>query len=157
MLDFLRNDFWDISDEDIKLGLENVVKNTSLKGRWQALSENPKVICDTGHNEAGISYVIKQITQQKFDNLHIVLGFVREKDVERVLELFPKNARYYFCKPNIPRGLDVDILKEVATKKGLIGQAYSSVDNALTAAKKQALPSDFIFVGGSTFVVAEVV
>ncbi len=157
VLDFLRNDFWEISDEDIKLGLENVVKNTSLKGRWQTLSENPKVICDTGHNEAGISYVIKQITQQKFDNLHIVLGFVREKDVERVLELFPKNARYYFCKPNIPRGLDVDILKEVATKKRLVGQAYSSVNEALTAAKEQALPSDFIFVGGSTFVVAEVV
>ncbi len=157
VLDFLRNDFWEISDEDIKLGLENVVKNTSLKGRWQTLSENPKVICDTGHNEAGISYVIKQITQQKFDNLHIVLGFVREKDVERVLELFPKNARYYFCKPNIPRGLDVDILKEVATKKGLVGQAYDSVSNALIAAKEQASPSDFIFVGGSTFVVAEVV
>ncbi len=157
VLDFLRNGFWEISDEDIKLGLENVAKNTSLKGRWQTLSENPKVVCDTGHNEAGISYVIKQITQQKFDNLHIVLGFVREKDVERVLELFPKNAHYYFCKPNIPRGLDVDILKEVATKKGLIGQAYDSVNNALRAAKEQALPSDFIFVGGSTFVVAEVV
>lgn len=157
VLDFLRNDFWEISEEDIKLGLENVVKNTSLKGRWQTLSENPTVVCDTGHNEAGISYVIKQIAQQKFDSLHIVLGFVKEKDVERVLDLFPKNAQYYFCKPNIPRGLDVAVLKEIASDKGLTGEAFNSVNEALLAAKKQALPSDFIFVGGSTFVVAEVV
>lgn len=157
VLDFLRNDFWEISEEDIKLGLENVVKNTSLKGRWQMLSENPTVVCDTGHNEAGISYVIEQIAQQKFDSLHIVLGFVKEKDVEHVLDLFPKNAQYYFCKPNIPRGLDVAVLKEIASGKGLTGEAFNSVNEALLAAKKQALPADFIFVGGSTFVVAEVV
>ncbi|MDO5105562.1 folylpolyglutamate synthase/dihydrofolate synthase family protein [Capnocytophaga sp.] len=157
VLDFLRNDFWEISDENIKNGLLNVVKNTGLKGRWQTLSENPKIICDTGHNEAGLAYVIEQISKQSYDNLHLVLGFVKEKDVETVLDMFPKKAHYYFCKPNIPRGLDVEILTEMASRKGLIGKAYTSVNEALTAAKKHSLPSDFIFVGGSTFVVAEIV
>lgn len=157
VLDFLRNDFWEISDENIKNGLLNVVKNTGLKGRWQTLSENPKIICDTGHNEAGLAYVIEQISKQSYDSLHLVLGFVKEKDVETVLDMFPKKAHYYFCKPNIPRGLDVEILTEMASRKGLIGKTYSSVNEALTAAKKHSLPSDFIFVGGSTFVVAEIV
>lgn len=157
VLDFLRNDFWEISEEDIQLGLLNVVKNTGLKGRWQTLSKNPTIVCDTGHNEAGISYVVEQILQQKFTDLHIVLGFVKEKDVEHVLDLFPKNAHYYFCKPNIPRGLEVRKLFEIASKKNLIGQAYESVEKALNAAKENANPTDFIFVGGSTFVVAEVV
>lgn len=157
VLDFLRNDFWEISEEDIQLGLLNVVKNTELKGRWQTLSKNPTIVCDTGHNEAGISYVVEQILQQKFTDLHIVLGFVKEKDVEHVLDLFPKNAHYYFCKPNIPRGLEVRKLFEIASKKNLIGQAYESVEKALNAAKENANPTDFIFVGGSTFVVAEVV
>ncbi|MDO4229292.1 MAG: folylpolyglutamate synthase/dihydrofolate synthase family protein [Capnocytophaga sp.] len=157
VFDFLRNDFWEISDEDIALGLLNVIKNTGLKGRWQTLSENPKIVCDTGHNQAGLSYVMKQIAQQKFTKLHIVLGFVKEKDVEHVLDLFPKEACYYFCKPNIPRGLDVHILHNIASKKGLVGESYNSVNQALTAAKHQAQTSDFIFVGGSTFVVAEVV
>lgn len=157
VLDFLRNDFWEISEEDIQLGLLNVVKNTGLKGRWQTLSKNPTIVCDTGHNEAGISYVVEQILQQKFTDLHIVLGFVKEKDVEHVLDLFPKNAHYYFCKPNIPRGLEVRKLFEIASKKNLIGQAYESVEKALNAAKENANPTDFIFIGGSTFVVAEVV
>lgn len=157
VLDFLRNDFWEISEEDIQLGLLNVVKNTGLKGRWQTLSKNPTIVCDTGHNEAGISYVVEQILQQKFTDLHIVLGFVKEKDVEHVLDLFPKNAHYYFCKPNIPRGLEVGKLFEIASKKNLIGQAYESVEKALNAAKENANPTDFIFIGGSTFVVAEVV
>lgn len=157
VLDFLRNDFWEISDEDIASGLLNVVKNTGLKGRWQTLGENPKIVCDTGHNEAGLSYVMKQITEQTFTKLHIVLGFVKEKDVEHVLDLFPKEAQYYFCKPNIPRGLDVHTLQKIASAKGLSGNSYNSVREALDAAKLQALPSDFIFVGGSTFVVAEVV
>ena len=157
VLDFLRNDFWEISEEDIQLGLLNVVKNTGLKGRWQTLSKNPTIVCDTRHNEAGISYVVEQILQQKFTDLHIVLGFVKEKDVEHVLDLFPKNAHYYFCKPNIPRGLEVGKLFEIASKKNLIGQAYESVEKALNAAKENANPTDFIFIGGSTFVVAEVV
>ncbi|ATA90233.1 tetrahydrofolate synthase [Capnocytophaga stomatis] len=157
VLDFLRNDFWEISDDDIKAGLLNVVKNTGLKGRWQTLCEKPKIVCDTGHNEAGLSYVIKQISQQSFEKLHIVLGFAKDKDVEAALDMFPKDATYYFCKPNIPRGLDVHILTEIATKKGINGKAYDSVKQALQAAKENANSEDFIFVGGSTFVVAEIV
>ncbi|GIJ95444.1 tetrahydrofolate synthase [Capnocytophaga stomatis] len=157
VLNFLRNDFWEISDDDIKAGLLNVVKNTGLKGRWQTLCEKPKIVCDTGHNEAGLSYVIKQISQQSFEKLHIVLGFAKDKDVEAALDMFPKDATYYFCKPNIPRGLDVHILTEIATKKGINGKAYDSVKQALQAAKENANSEDFIFVGGSTFVVAEIV
>lgn len=157
VLDFLRNNSWKISDEDIKSGLLNVVKNTNLKGRWQSLGENPKIICDTGHNEAGISYVVKQIAQQTFKKLHMVIGFVKDKDVEQVLDLLPKEAIYYFCKPNIPRGLEVSVLKEMARRKGLIGKDFTSVEEALATAKKQAETSDFIFIGGSTFVVAEIV
>lgn len=157
VLDFLRNHFWDISEENIAIGLKSVVKNTNLKGRWQTLGENPKIICDTGHNEAGLSYVLDQIAKETYKNLHIVLGFVKEKDVETVLKMFPKTAHYYFCKPNIPRGLDVHLLKELANKNNLKGDTYSSVELALTFAKKNAIPEDFIFVGGSTFVVAEVV
>lgn len=157
VLDFLKNNFWEISDNDIKTGLLNVVKNTGLRGRWQTLSEKPKIVCDTGHNEAGLSYVIEQISQQSFEKLHIVLGFAKDKDVNSALDMFPKNATYYFCKPNIPRGLDVQILYEIATKKGIKGKAYNSVKNALEAAKENAKPEDFIFVGGSTFVVAEIV
>ncbi|MDO4782379.1 MAG: folylpolyglutamate synthase/dihydrofolate synthase family protein [Capnocytophaga felis] len=157
VLDFLRNDFWEISDDDIKIGLLNVVKNTGLKGRWQTLCEKPKIVCDTGHNEAGLSYVIKQISQQSFDKLHIVLGFAKDKDVEAALTMFPKDAKYYFCKPNIPRGLDTHILTEIAVKKGINGKAYNSVKQALEAAKENANSEDFIFIGGSTFVVAEIV
>ncbi|MFK8271742.1 bifunctional folylpolyglutamate synthase/dihydrofolate synthase [Capnocytophaga stomatis] len=157
VLDFLRNDFWEISDDDIKAGLLNVVKNTGLKGRWQTLCEKPKIVCDTGHNEAGLSYVIKQISQQSFEKLHIVLGFAKDKDVEAALDMFPKDATYYFCKPNIPRGLDVHILTEIATKKGINGKAYDSVKQALETAKENANSKDFIFVGGSTFIVAEIV
>lgn len=157
VLNYLRNNSWEISEENIEKGLLNVVKNTKLKGRWQTISENPKIVCDTGHNIAGISYVIEQISKQDFKNLHLVLGFVKDKDVDAVLSLFPKNAFYYFCKPNIPRGLDAEIVKEIAQQKGLNGNVFGSVEEALESAKQNAQSSDFIFVGGSTFVVAEIV
>lgn len=157
VLNYLRNNSWKISEENIEKGLLNVVKNTKLKGRWQTISENPKIVCDTGHNIAGISYVIEQISKQDFKNLHLVLGFVKDKDVDAVLSLFPKNAFYYFCKPNIPRGLDAEIVKEIAQQKGLNGNVFGSVEDALESAKQNAQSSDFIFVGGSTFVVAEIV
>lgn len=156
-MNYLRNNSWKISEENIEKGLLNVVKNTKLKGRWQTISENPKIVCDTGHNIAGISYVIEQISKQDFKNLHLVLGFVKDKDVDAVLSLFPKNAFYYFCKPNIPRGLDAEIVKEIAQQKGLNGNVFGSVEDALESAKQNAQSSDFIFVGGSTFVVAEIV
>ena len=153
--DFLKHQGWDISDENLKNGLLNVVKNTHLKGRWQTLSTHPTVVCDTGHNIGGLTYVMEQLKKQTYTQLHIVIGFVKEKDVKGVLELFPKEAHYYFCSPNIKRGLAVDILKEIATAKGLKGEAYSSVQEAVSAAKAKAQPTDFIFIGGSTFVVSE--
>ena len=147
---------WDITPENIAQGLLHVVHNTNLKGRWQTLGSCPTIVCDTGHNVGGLTYVMEQLKKQTYTHLHIVVGFVKEKDVNSVLELFPKEATYYFCSPAIARGLNVDTLKEIATAKGLQGERYSSVAEALNAAKAQALPSDFIFVGGSTFVVAEV-
>lgn len=153
--DFLKHQGWDISDENLKNGLLNVVKNTHLKGRWQTLSTHPTVVCDTGHNIGGLTYVMEQLKKQAYTQLHIVIGFVKEKDVKGVLELFPKEAYYYFCSPNIKRGLAVETLKEIATAKGLKGEAYSSVQEAVSAAKAKALPTDFIFIGGSTFVVSE--
>ena len=155
VIDFLKHQGWDISDENLKNGLLNVVKNTHLKGRWQTLSTNPTVVCDTGHNIGGLTYVMEQLKKQTYTQLHIVIGFVKEKDVKGVLELFPKEAHYYFCSPNIKRGLAVEILKEIATAKGLKGEAYSSVQEAVSAAKAKAQPTDFIFIGGSTFVVSE--
>ena len=148
---------WDITPENIAQGLLHVVHNTNLKGRWQTLGSYPTIVCDTGHNVGGLTYVMEQLKKQTYTHLHIVVGFVKEKDVNSVLELFPKEATYYFCSPAIARGLNVNTLKEIATAKGLQGEAYSSVAEALNVAKAQALPTDFIFVGGSTFVVAEVV
>ena len=146
-----------ISKENIHSGLANVVKNTNLKGRWQTLASKPKVICDTAHNTEGLTYVLEQLTNEKYNTLHIVLGVVNDKNLETILPLFPKNATYYFCKPNIPRGLDVSILKETASRFNLIGMEYTSVNKAYKNAKKNASTNDLIFIGGSTFVVAEVV
>jgi dihydrofolate synthase/folylpolyglutamate synthase len=144
-----------ITAENIKSGLLQVVKNTGLQGRWQQLGEFPKVICDTAHNKNGLEIVINQIQKEKFEKLHIVLGVVNDKDLNEVLPLFPKNAIYYFCKPNIPRGLDATILQEKAKKFDLKGDTYSSVTDAYIHSKKNATKNDFIFIGGSTFVVAE--
>ncbi|MBF4470139.1 MULTISPECIES: bifunctional folylpolyglutamate synthase/dihydrofolate synthase [Flavobacterium] len=144
-----------VSGENIQLGLMNVVKNTGLLGRWQQLGANPKVICDTAHNKHGLEIVLKQIQKETFENLHIVLGVVNDKELDEVLPLFPKNAAYYFCRPNIPRGLDADILKEKALMFELTGNTYSSVSEAYATAKNNAAKNDFIYAGGSTFVVAE--
>ena len=145
-----------ISEENIKNGFLNVVKNTGLLGRWQQLNDSPKVICDTAHNSHGLKIVLNQIQNEKFDELHIVLGVVNDKDLNDILTLFPKKAKYYFCKPNIPRGLNAKILEENANKYNLKGKVYNSVSNAYTNAIKNANTNDFIYIGGSTFVVAEV-
>lgn len=146
-----------VSEENIKNGFLNVVKNTELLGRWQILQEKPKIICDTAHNKNGLEIVLAEIQKEKFDKLHIVFGAVNDKDLDSVLPLFPKNAHYYFCKPNVPRGLETDVLQEKTKHFSLNGKSYSSVKNALKSAKKNASETDLIFVGGSTFVVAEVV
>ena len=139
-----------------KKGLSQVVKNTGLQGRWQQLGESPKIICDTAHNTHGLTIVLRQIQKEVFDSLHIVLGVVNDKDLNEVLPLFPKNAIYYFCKPNIPRGLDASILAQKASLYELNGEIYNSVSVAYAQAKQNAQSSDFIYVGGSTFVVAEI-
>ncbi len=146
-----------IQERNIVSGLQNVVENTGLMGRWQTLGENPKIVCDTAHNYEGLSLVLQQIQLQKFNTLHIVLGFVKDKKLDSVLPLFPKNAKYYFVRPNIRRGLDVELLRKTANDLGLKGNSYSSIEKALQMVLKNAKEDDFIFVGGSTFVVAEVV
>ena len=146
---------YDISEQALRVGLLNVGRNTGLKGRWQVLQTTPKVICDTAHNKEGLSLVMEQLRKESYQTLHIVLGMVNDKDLSSILFLFPKTARYYFCKPNIPRGLDVEELKGEALKFGLIGAAYASVDAAYNQALNNAMPEDLIYAGGSTFVVAE--
>lgn len=146
-----------ISDKSLKTGLLNVVANTSLQGRWQILGTEPKIICDTAHNKEGLFYVMKQIQNESYNQLHIVFGVVNDKDLDTIIPLLPKKAVYYFCKPNVQRGLDADILKTVFEKKQLFGKAYNSVNEALTSAKSNAHKDDLIYVGGSTFVVAEII
>jgi dihydrofolate synthase/folylpolyglutamate synthase len=144
-----------VSDENLKSGLLNVIKNTGLQGRWQQLGENPKIICDTAHNQHGLAVVMNQIGKETFENLHIVLGVVNDKDLDSILPLFPKKAHYYFCKPDSSRGLSTEILQKAAEKYDLKGERYDSVQAAFLEAKKNAEKNDFIYVGGSTFVVAE--
>jgi dihydrofolate synthase/folylpolyglutamate synthase len=147
-----------IYDDVIKKGLLNVVKNTGLKGRWQILQQQkPKIICDTAHNKEGLTYVMHQINEEGFDKLHMVFGVVNDKDVNSILPLLPKKATYYFCKPNIPRGLDAEVLKNIFLENGFKGSRYNSVNEALESAKLKAGLQDLIYVGGSTFVVAEII
>ena len=146
---------FNISQINIEKGFENVVRNTGLQGRWQQLGDAPKIICDTAHNKDGLSIVLHQIEKETFENLHIVLGLVNDKDLNEILPLFPKNAIYYFCKPDVPRGLPAITLQTVAAKFNLIGNLYDSVKEAYTSAKNNATKNDFIYIGGSTFVVAE--
>jgi dihydrofolate synthase/folylpolyglutamate synthase len=155
-LTILNKGNWNISDKHITKGLSAVVENTGLLGRWQILGESPLIICDTGHNEQGIIEIVKQLTQIDCKALHIVFGVVNDKSIDSVLERLPKYAHYYYCKANIQRALAVDELSALAVKSGLKGMKCSSVEEALNAAKKNADQDDVIFVGGSTFVVAEV-
>lgn len=144
-----------ISTDQLKEGLLHVVKNTGLQGRWQQLGKKPKIICDTAHNKHGLNVVMKQLQNEKYEKLHIVLGVVNDKDLDAILPLFPKEAQYYFCSPNSSRGLPADTLKNAAEKFGLEGEKYDSVAIAFAEAKKNAIENDFIYAGGSTFVVAE--
>ncbi|MFD0834241.1 bifunctional folylpolyglutamate synthase/dihydrofolate synthase [Mariniflexile aquimaris] len=148
---------FNISKQNIKDGLRNVVKNTGLMGRWQVLQVHPKIVCDTGHNKDGLTYVMNQLSKEQFEALHIVFGVVNDKDLSTIIDLLPKNARYYFCKPDIPRGLDAQELKNILKPHGIEGLAYNSVNQAYKMALENATANDFIFVGGSTFVVAEII
>ena len=146
-----------ISKKNIKQGLLKVVKNTGLLGRWQILKERPKVVCDTGHNREGLIYLMQQLSNETFESLHIVFGVVNDKDLRSILDLLPKKATYYFCKPNIPRGLDAEELQQTFSSYKLKGRAYKSVNEAYNSALNNARKDDFIYVGGSTFVVAEII
>ena len=146
-----------IEENHIMLGLKNVILNTGLLGRWQILKQKPFVVCDTAHNSHGLKVVVSQISKHQFETLHVVLGVVNDKDLDTILPLFPKNAKYYFCKPNLPRGLNADLLQVKAANFGLQGEVFDSVSSAYIAALDVAQDVDFIYIGGSTFVVAEIV
>ena len=154
-VEILKNEF-NITEENIKNGLKNVVELTSLMGRWQKLSTSPLVIADTGHNVAGMQYIVSQIDDIKADVKRLVIGMVGDKDITSMLKLLPKDAIYYFCNAQIPRALPAEELKAKASEFGLKGNAYPSVADALEAAKHDASENDFIFVGGSNFTVAEI-
>jgi len=148
---------WKIGDKHIKDGIRNVQLNNGLRGRWENLSENPKIICDTGHNIDGLSNVTNQLKKINFNKLHIVFGTVNDKKINDILNLLPKDAKYYFCKAKIDRALDANKLKSIAKEHELLGESFESVEKALLNAKNNAKKEDLIFVGGSTFVVAEVI
>ena len=145
-----------ITTQNIQNGIENVIKLTGLKGRWQKLGESPLIICDTGHNVDGLKDVVHQIRAQKFKNLFIVLGMVKDKDISNVIRLLPREAYYFFCQATIPRALEAKFLAEKAKAAGLQGEVVQDVNKAIAAAKSKAGKEDFIFIGGSTFVVAEI-
>ncbi len=155
-VELMKQKGWIVSNEDIFTGLSDAAKLTGLMGRWQIIGANPKIVCDTAHNSDGISQIVKQIEQTPFRNLHIVFGMVNDKEPDKVLSLLPKNATYYFTKANIPRALNEKILKERALKYNFRGDCYSSVHEALNNAMENAGKDDLIYVGGSTFVVAEI-
>ena len=147
---------WNISEDNIKNGIGNILKNTAFMGRWQTLSEHPLIICDIGHNEDGIKQVTQQIEKLHFNKLHFVFGVVKDKNIETILSLLPEKAQYYFCQANIDRAMDAKELVKKAITSGLKGAAHTSIKQALETAKKNATKDDLIFVGGSAFVVAEV-
>jgi dihydrofolate synthase/folylpolyglutamate synthase len=144
-----------IPDEAVYSGLSNTVEITGLQGRWQTISRNPLVICDTGHNIAGIQEVLLNIQATAYQHLHIVIGMLKDKDITSVLSLLPATAKYYFCQPQLERALPAATLAQQAANFDLKGEVFGTVSMALAAAKKNAGPDDLIFVGGSTFVVAE--
>jgi dihydrofolate synthase/folylpolyglutamate synthase len=154
-LDVLQDKGFETDRKRIRKALSSVKKLTGFAGRWQVIDKHPLTICDTAHNPDGVQLTMKQLSEQQFSKLHMVVGMVSDKDVTAVLKLFPKNATYYFCKPDIPRGMDAKELKQKAAAFQLSGKSYTSVSEALHAAKQQAGRNDLIYVGGSTFVVGE--
>jgi dihydrofolate synthase / folylpolyglutamate synthase len=153
----LRGQGFTITDGHIATALAKVKELTGLHGRWEIIRHDPLTICDTGHNPEGITEVLKNISAVPYQHLHFVMGMVNDKDTGKIMSVLPKNATYYFCKPDIPRGLDAEVLKQQAERYNLHGEIYVSVKAALEAAQGNAGKNDLIFAGGSTFVVAEIV
>ncbi len=146
---------YQLTESNIRKGFSQVCELTGLMGRWQKLESEPTLICDTGHNVGGISYIIEQLEHQKYERLHIVIGMVNDKDISGVLSMLPKNATYYFTKASVKRALSEKELQSLAMQSGLHGDTYPDVETAVTAAKEKANKNDFIFVGGSSFIVAD--
>ena len=155
-IETLKKQGFDIPENAIKEGIEKVIQLTGIMGRWQQLGSSPIIIADTAHNEAGIAMALSQIKNTPHHQLHLVFGVVNDKPIDKILSLLPSKASYYFCKANLPRALDQIELAKQAAKHGLSGIAFSSVQEAYKAAKENAAADDLIYVGGSTFVVAEV-
>ncbi len=156
VIDILNKVGFTLDSEVVKAGLENAFKMTGLKGRWQQLGSSPYVFCDVGHNEAGLQFVIDQIQQYKYKDLHIVIGMVNDKDISTVLALMPKLAKYYFCQAKIPRAMEANLLAQKAAEYNLHGEVVPDINEAIIKAKMDADKDDFIFIGGSNFVVAEI-
>ena len=154
-LPLLQEEGYRIAESDIQAGFAHVVELTGLMGRWQKLQEHPTVVCDTGHNVGGIQYIAEQLRRQVFRQLHIVIGMVNDKDVRGVLALLPREATYYFTQASVKRALPAGQLASLAAEAGLQGTCYPDVPSAVRAAQKESLPEDFIFVGGSSFIVAD--
>ena len=146
---------YQIKEEHVREGFSQVCQLTGLMGRWQRIQTNPIVICDTGHNKGGIQYIVEQLSKQEYNHLHIVIGMVNDKDISGVLALLPKNATYYFTNASVSRALPATEVQKLAKPHGLSGNTYNSVKEAYEAALSSARPDDFIFVGGSTFIVAD--
>ena len=155
-IELLQQMGWEISDEHILSGIAGAKKVTGLQGRWQILGYNPLQVCDTAHNAEGIAEVVNQIAQTPHQDLHMVIGFVNDKDINKILSLLPVDAHYYFTSADIPRALDERELARQAAEFGLKGSVHSSVERAYNAAMNRADRNDLIFIGGSTFVVAEI-
>lgn len=151
----LKNLKYNFTINDVKQGFANVCKITGLMGRWQKLGSNPTIYCDTGHNVGGISYIVEQLKKQKYKKLRIVFGMVNDKDISGVLKMLPKDAVYYFTKAQVKRALDEHALKKLANNEELTGETYTSVEQAFKKACEEADKEDFIFVGGSSFIVAD--
>lgn len=146
-----------ISDEQIRQGIGKAISNTGLYGRWQTLTQRPLTVCDTGHNIDGLTEIARQLKTCRYRKLHFVIGMVKDKDVDSVLRVLPQDAIYYFCKASIPRAMPENQLAEKGKAAGLQGACYPTVGEAYAAARQAASPEDMIYIGGSTFVVAEVI
>jgi dihydrofolate synthase/folylpolyglutamate synthase len=152
----LKEKGWEISNEAIAEGIKTVTSRTGLKGRWQVLGNNPTIICDTAHNLDGMKVVLQQLKVQQYDKLFFVFGMLKGKDVSSILELLPVEAYYFFCQATIPRALDAQLLFQQADRYELRGEVVADVNEAIANAKRVATDNDLIFVGGSTYVVAEI-
>lgn len=151
----LKQTGYQFTEDNVRKGFSRVCRITGLMGRWQKLESDPTLVCDTGHNVGGITYIVEQLRHQKYEQLHIVMGMVNDKDISGVLAILPKDAIYYFTKANVKRALSEKELQSMALQSGLHGNTYPNVETAVTAAKEKAGKNDFIFVGGSSFIVAD--